>query len=497
MSTEHQKYSTANQADTIARYAAARGFTICRTYTDDGKSGLRLDGREALKRLIDDVQSNKADFNAILVYDVSRWGRFQDADESAYYEFICKVAGIAVHYCAEQFENDGSLSATIIKSMKRAMAGEYSRELSAKVFAGQCRLVSLGFRQGGPPGFGLRRQLIDENREAKTLLTAGERKSLQTDRVILVPGPPSEVETVRRIYRLFVSQSRTETEIAATLNAEHIRNDRGEPWSRAGVHQILTNEKYIGNNVYNRISFKLRQRRVVNAPEMWVRAPSAFEPIIDPAQFEAARRVMEERSRHLTDDDLLQALTRLLDERGTLSGLVIDEMEYLPSSAVYRQRFGSLVRAYRLVGYIPARDYTYIEANRALRTVYADVVSDTIAKIEAIGGAVEQSAETDLLAVNGEFTASVVIARAQLTPGGALRWKVRFDVSLSPDITIAVRMGPSNEEILDYYLLPRIDFHSAMLRIAEDNGVFLDGYRFGSLDGLAHLSGRAELQEAA
>ena len=80
---------------------------------------------------------------------MSRWGRFQDADESAYYEFLCKEAGITtVHYCAEQFENDGSLSATIIKSMKRAMAGEYSRELSAKVFAGQCRLIGLGYRQG-------------------------------------------------------------------------------------------------------------------------------------------------------------------------------------------------------------------------------------------------------------------------------------------------------------------------------------------------------------
>lgn len=76
--------------------------------TPTGKSGLRLDGRDALKRLIDDVQTGKADFSTILVYDVSRWGRFQDADESAYYEYICRRAGIAVQYCAEQFENDGS-----------------------------------------------------------------------------------------------------------------------------------------------------------------------------------------------------------------------------------------------------------------------------------------------------------------------------------------------------------------------------------------------------
>jgi DNA invertase Pin-like site-specific DNA recombinase len=128
-------------------------------------------------------------------------GRFQDADESAYYEYICKSAGISVQYCAEQFENDGSPVSTIVKGVKRAMAGEYSRELSVKVFAGQCRLIELGYRQGGPPGYGLRRSLIDQAGAAKGELSRGEHKSIQTDRVVLVPGPPEEVDTVRWVYR--------------------------------------------------------------------------------------------------------------------------------------------------------------------------------------------------------------------------------------------------------------------------------------------------------
>src|SRR5258705_6653612 len=104
MSTDHQKYSTENQAEAILQYAARRGLEIVQTYADEGKSGLRLDGRDALKRLIDDVQGGKADFGTILVYDISRWGRFQDADESAYYEYICKRTGISVQYCAEQLK---------------------------------------------------------------------------------------------------------------------------------------------------------------------------------------------------------------------------------------------------------------------------------------------------------------------------------------------------------------------------------------------------------
>src|SRR5437764_1446286 len=98
MSTDRQEYSTDNQRDVLASYAARRGLTVVRTYADDGRSGISLDGRDALKALIADVRSDHADFEFILVYDVSRWGRFQDADESAYYEFICKEAGIQVLY---------------------------------------------------------------------------------------------------------------------------------------------------------------------------------------------------------------------------------------------------------------------------------------------------------------------------------------------------------------------------------------------------------------
>lgn len=496
MSTEHQRYSTENQAEAIAAYAARRGFEIVQTYEDAGKSGLRLDGRAGLQKLIADVKNGLADFNAILVYDISRWGRFQDSDESAYYEFICREAGLAVHYCAEQFENDGSLSATVIKSMKRAMAGEYSRELSAKVFAGQCRLITLGFRQGGPAGYGLRRQLIDEHGKPKAILARGEHKSFQTDRVILTPGPPEEVETVRRLYRMFVLQQRSETEIAAQLNAEGLLTDLGQPWSRATVHQVLTNEKYIGNNVFNRASFKLKAKRVTNTPDMWVRKDGAFEGIVEPDFFEAAQRIVLARCTRFTDDELLAKLSHLLESKGALSGVVIDEIEDMPSSAVYRHRFGSLLQAYQLIGYSPARDYRYIEANRAIRAMHPDIMASVLEGLTEIGGKAV-SASDGLVRINEEFTASIVITRCLETPAGGLRWKIRLDQGLRPDITIAVRMEPGNVEIRDYYLLPWIEYGSdPSLRLAPDNGILLDTFRFDNLEVFYDLAKRTELAPA-
>lgn len=497
MSTDHQKYSTGNQLDVIQNFAAARGLRILRVFEDLGKSGLRIDGRKALQSLMAEVKSGQADFKAILVYDVSRWGRFQDADEGGYYEFKCTRAGIQVHYCGEQFENDGSIGSNLLKTVKRVMAGEYSRELSVKVFAGQCRLVELGYRQGGAAGYGLRRELIDEHGVPKGELIRGQQKSFQTDRVVLVPGPEREQDVVRRMYRMFVEDGRSEREIAGALNADGYLTDLGRPWTRASVYQILTNEKYIGNNVYNKVSFKLKQRRVVNPREMWIRAEGVYPAIVDEALFLRAREIVDARSHRFTDDELLAALRGVLKQNGVLSGLIIDEQSNLPSSSAFRHRFGSLLRAYQLIGYVPEHDYRYIEINRRLRQAHPEIVAEIMDGVTDRGGHAVQDPDTDLIRINDEFTASVVLARCHETEAGSLRWRIRLDVSLVPDITIAVRMDETNQATRDYYLLPSIDMTVDRLRLAEQNGLSLDAYRFDTLNYFYALAGRAQITEAA
>ncbi|HDR9355872.1 TPA: recombinase family protein [Burkholderia vietnamiensis] len=497
MSTEHQQYSTENQRDRIREYATRRGLEIVRTYADEGKSGLRIDGRQALQNLIADVSTGNADFSVILVYDVSRWGRFQDADESAYYEYICRRAGIQVAYCAEQFENDGSPVSTIVKGVKRAMAGEYSRELSAKVFAGQCRLIEMGFRQGGPAGYGLRRVLVDDHGLMKAELRRGEHKSLQTDRVILMPGPESEVRIVNLIYDWFIDGSLDEYEIAARLNGMHVRTDLDREWTRATVREVLTNEKYIGNNVYNRVSFKLKKMRVTNTPDMWIRKEGAFQAIVPSETFYTAQGIIRARARRYSNEELIERLRNLYRSRGFLSGVVIDETEGMPSASVYVYRFGSLIRAYQTVGFTPGRDYRYIETNRFLRQLHPEIVAQTETKIADLGGTVMRDPATDLLTVNDEFTACIVLARCQAHENGRNHWKVRFDTSLLPDITVAVRLDQTNESTLDYYLLPHLDFCQPRIHLADQNPIEFESYRFDTLDYLYGMAERARLRRVA
>lgn len=123
MSTEHQNYSLEHRRIKFQAFAAANALTITRQYVDHGKSGLDLKGRAGLQSLLADV-TNQPDIDVILVYDVSRWGRFQDVDESAYYEYVCRRAGIPVLYCAEQFANDNTAISSILKALKRLMASE-------------------------------------------------------------------------------------------------------------------------------------------------------------------------------------------------------------------------------------------------------------------------------------------------------------------------------------------------------------------------------------
>ena len=201
-----------------------------------------------------------------------------------------------------------------------------------------------------------------------------------------MPGPPEEVDTVRWMYRSFVKDGKPESEIANALNERGFTTDLGRPWTRGTVHQVLINEKYIGNNVWNRGSFKLKKKRVRNSPRDVDSGRGRISSLLLTDRFSRQRRrSSSERSHKLSDEEMLEALQRLLQDRGYLSGLIIDETERLPSSSAYQSRFGSLLRAYELVGFTPDRDYRYIEINRALRRMHPQIVTSTIAGIKRSG----------------------------------------------------------------------------------------------------------------
>ncbi|MBP2427454.1 recombinase family protein [Bradyrhizobium elkanii] len=482
MSTENQKYSPENQKDAMAAYAARRGLTIVRTYFDEGRSGINIEGRAELRRLIEDVESGNADFQFILVYDVSRWGRFQDVDESAYYEFICKEAGIQIHYCAESFENDGSPSSALQKTVKRIMAGDFIRDLSIRVFIGQSRITRMGFWRGGFPPYGLRRQLVDENGSVRGGLELGQRKCLQTDRIVITHGPDREVETVKRIFNSFVNEQKHEGLIVAELNADRIPTLLGHQWIRRNVTQLLTNERYLGHIIFNQTSAKLGGKARRNPRDMWIRRDNAFPPLVDPAIFQAAQEIIRKRRLERSQRDMLDRLAALREENGYLTTNMIDADPDLPSAETLHRHYGSLMAAYKLIDYQPARFLVQAKLREVRRSRLQIARDEIVDKITNLGGQASLD-EAGHIQINDDITVSICGAHANGDRLGRMRWYAKVDRRARSDLTLVLRLSVKNTKVEACYLLPTCELARARcnyLRITER--VFVDSCRLASLD---------------
>lgn len=468
MSTDKQQYSVENQAVVIGAYAQTHNFAIVRTYRDDGESGLKLRNRVGLRELLDDVQSDRADFDHILVYDVSRWGRFQDIDESAYYEFLCKKAGIKVSYCAEQFENDGTMLSSIVKNLKRVMAAEWSRELSEKVHAGACRLSRLGFKIGGRPSYGLHRVLVDERMKPKTILKDGDRKYLMTDHVRLRPGAADEVAIVRWIFQQFL-QKKSETAIARELNRKGIPTNTGGSWNRAFVGRLLRNENYIGNIIYNRQSNKLREGKVQNPPNLWIRSEGCVVPIIQQDIFLRTKKIIAERRVDLPEPEMLTRLRKTLVKRGKLSPAIIDETAGLPCTATYMQHFGSLREAYRLIGYTSRRNCEYLDSRQRWAGLISQLASQVVARLQKAGGQAVSNGSVDSLRLTEQENISFRLAKWQpgMKENHAPYWSIKRRANLPAGWVIVIRLTERNKDVLDYLLLRSTDIVFPLMRFSE------------------------------
>jgi DNA invertase Pin-like site-specific DNA recombinase len=460
MSTEDQKYSIPSQQAAIRCYAAEHGFAVCRTYADPGKSGLLLKRRKGLAALLKDVVAGTINYEAVLVYDVSRWGRFQNPDESAHYDFICANAGVPVHYCAEQFSNDGTMQSSLMKAIKRTMAGEFSRELGVKVFDGLKRLVLDGYHAGALAPYGLERMLLSPSGKKKGILKRGERKNLKTDRVVLVRGKRSELECVRKIFDLCANGHKNCPQIAAALNSKRLTY-RGKPWDCDRILRILRSQQYLGLNVWARRDLRTHVTSSLRPMALWVTSKAPFKPIIDQATFDRARRILAGHRVSHTSKALLAKLKRVLAQKGRLSSNIIDGSRAGGYSSTYMKRFGSLLKVYEQVGFKPpASRYVMSEharSNRALRELVLREIQELFpAEVRLLRSRREQK---EVIEVDGRFKVSVLLCGKRNRRGirGQFPWLLRLLPRDRGNIVLICTLDPQWKSIVSYHLVPPIE----------------------------------------
>jgi DNA invertase Pin-like site-specific DNA recombinase len=364
MSTDMQHLSIPLQVQANEAFAAEHHLEIVETYADPAESGLTLDDRPGLRRLIADVAAGGSRFEAILVFDVSRWGRFQDPDEAAHYEFICRQAGARVIYTSEIFQDDDTFSSTLVKHLRRMMAADFSRDLSDKIRRAHVVLHAQGLHSGGPTAYGLSRQQVAPDGRPMKIMEPGERKNFAGCRIVLVPGPPEETAVVRRIFDLFVRQERNSVQIAAVLNARGITKRRGGVWTTTDILDVLRNEAHAGVSVLGKTSFYLNRFRGNVPRDQWRRKPNAIKPVVSHALWRKAQVFLDQRrQRYVSDARLISDLRALHRRHGRLNADIIAAGGGY-TVGLYRKRFGSLAEAYVRAGF----GLRQSEARASLRT---------------------------------------------------------------------------------------------------------------------------------
>ncbi|NQT34549.1 recombinase family protein [bacterium] len=476
---DQQENSIYNQRQAIDAFAERHEIRVVKYLIDDGISGLTMEKRGAFKQLINDyVIGGKMDFSLILVLDVTRWGRFQDIDESAHLEYLCRKHGKEIIYITEAFKNDNSIMDAVIKSIKRAMAAEYSKNLGDKVLAGSLTIAAQGYRVGGTAPYGYERMRLDQERKPVSILHDGQHKAIANERVTLTPGDSPEVETVRDIFHSFTEQQIHEAKIAIKLNQRRIPAPGGKDWTESSIRVILRKEIYTGAQIYNKTTQRLNNPLRQNPREDWIMVPGAFEAIVSKEAFTKAQEILNQRRLTYTDQELIEKLQQLFVTNGRLNGLIIDATSGLPSSATIGKRFGSLINAYKLVGYVPPHDYRFIELKGLVQDVELSLLNRIIENLEQMGLHVVDYGSH--FRINDQLNIRIVASSIR-NKDGRKCWVYRFDRSQSIDITIAVRLADDEGNIQDFYYLPMIVMEVDQLFLLWFNGVYLDVFRSNNI----------------
>lgn len=279
-STDMQEASLDDQRRSIADYAQKESFRLVREFCDDAISGKTMDARPGFKNRIEFARNSNGEQYTLLVYDVSRFGRFENPKEATYWEFELERHGIKVHYVTEDMQNDGSLGSYITKVVKDAEASEYIKKLSKLTKRGIKSCAERGYWTTSQAPYGYARAVIEPSTgKVEHVLKRGERRAVHGKRIKLVPGDEERIVVVREIFDRYANREQGLLSIADYLNQKGIKNPSGKNhWHKSTLRNILRNPAYIGT-----VEFHRRPKDGLVATE------NAHEALIDKAVYERAQ----------------------------------------------------------------------------------------------------------------------------------------------------------------------------------------------------------------
>jgi DNA invertase Pin-like site-specific DNA recombinase len=317
-STDRQEQSIGDQRRVIQEWAGKNSYALVREFVDDAISGETAENRSSFQQMIEFVEAAKGKVSAVLVYDISRFGR-TDSDESGFYRYRIRKAGALVIYVTENLPKDRV--ADLILSVKQFQTREYLVSLSRDTLRGLLTRAMEGYSTGRPTPYGYNRALLDTNGNLLRVIRKGEQvRKEKSDKVRLVKGEPTEVAVVEGIFETYAQGKGGFRTIADTLNQRGIPAPYGERWRPSQIRSVLTNPVYKGWMVFNRHSmgkfYELRkegirerqERRIkVNPESEWIVVRDAHEALVSEEVFDKVQSMLGERRRTVTNKEIVRS----------------------------------------------------------------------------------------------------------------------------------------------------------------------------------------------
>jgi hypothetical protein len=306
-STDRQEDSPDQQKKEIETYAQQHGFNIVEWFDDFGKSGTNFDERTAFQTLKQRVE-NHPNFEAVICYDESRWGRAIDAEENTYWRVHFRRYGVSVLLVKTSVDPKHEY-APMLQAFEGVQASQYSKKLSELTLRG-AKNNSI-FSNGGTAPYGYTRIAVNTRTGIEKQLSEGEWCNRDQEKVKWGLGETNEQEVVQFIFNER-AKGKACVLIAKELNEKNVpcpkrgrwRNS-DQKWSAITIRTIIENPAYYGARIYNRNSMSkiqaqhrgsqnklgVRYPHWRNDSSEWVIIEDAHTPIVRKALWEQANSI--------------------------------------------------------------------------------------------------------------------------------------------------------------------------------------------------------------
>ena len=271
VSTDHEEQQSSYEAqvDYYTNYINGRDdWEFVSVYADEGITGCNTKKRSGFNKMVEDALAGRIDL--IITKSVSRFAR--NTVDSLTTIRRLKESGVECYFEKENiwtFDGKGELLLTIMSSL----AQEESRSISENCTWGQRKRFA-----DGKVTVPFKRFLGYDRGEDGNLVINEEQAKI-----------------VRRIYGLFL-QGRSPYAIAKLLMADGIPSPGGKKtWASGTVKSILTNEKYKGDALLQKVytvDFLSKKKKVNEGEVPQYYVEGNHSAIIPPQEFDAVQKQM-------------------------------------------------------------------------------------------------------------------------------------------------------------------------------------------------------------